>query len=411
MFSDSKRTGRMISVLFLGFSSGLPLLLIGGTLKAWLANEKIDLALIGLFAFVQIPYAFKFVWSPIFDRYSLPILDRRRGWILFFQVCLTALLVAMAFARPAEAPAMMGVLALLIAFCGASQDIVIDAYRREILTDNELGLGSTLGVTGYRISNWVASGLALIVAGAVSWQAAYLSMAALMGASTIATVLSPKSTAQVSRPANLLQAAYMPLVEYFRRKGAVEMLLFILLFKMGDQMASEILNPFYIATGFDLKEIGAVSKTVGMISTIAGGFIGGFWMLRVGILKSLFIFGIFQSVSTLGFSLLTLTGPNLWMLGGVVALENVASGMGTAAYVAFMGSLCDRRFTATQYALLSSLMGVPRAIFGSASGVLAKSMGWGPYFVFCTLLAIPGIWMLMRAKHWQKADDELAMNP
>jgi MFS transporter, PAT family, beta-lactamase induction signal transducer AmpG len=402
--TDTQRLRRMTAVFFLGFSSGLPLLLIGATLKAWLADKNVDLALIGAFAIVQLPYAFKFVWSPILDRFTLPFLDRRRGWILFFQLSLAALLAGVAAVQPDLNPALIGALALLVAFASASQDIAIDAYRREVLLDEELGLGSTLAVNGYRVGMLVAGAGVLLIADQVNWHVAYLVMAGLMVVSAGVTIFSPPISKPAAAPKDLWQAAYLPIVEYFQRRGAIEMLVFVLLFKIGDQMASDMLNPFYLDIGFTKTEIGTVSKFFGFWATIAGGFAGGFLIFRWGIVKSLWIFGILQALSTGFFAVLASMGPKIPILAGVVAFENLASGMGTAAYVAFMAGLCDRRFTATQYALLSSLIGVPRAIFGSASGVLAQSFGWTAYFVFCAVIAIPGLLMLFRAGSWQSAE-------
>lgn len=404
--TDTQRLWRMTTVLFQGFSSGLPLLLIGSTLKAWLADKQVDLALIGAFAIVQLPYAFKFVWSPVLDRYVMPFLDRRRGWILTWQLVLAVLIAGFAFIEPQSSPALVGAIAFLIAFASASQDIAVDAYRREILTDKELGLGSTLYVNGYRIGLLAAGAGVLLIADAASWKMAYLAMAGLMLLNGALTLIAPKITKEAPPPKDLLQAAYMPVVEYFRRSGAIEMLVFILLFKIGDQMASDMLNPFYLAIGFTKTEIGAVSKFFGFWAVIAGGFLGGFLMFKLGIRRSLWIFGILQAVSTGCFAFLATSGPNLQILAAVVAFENLASGMGTTAFVAFMASLCDRRFTATQYALLSSLMGVPRSIFGSASGLLAQNMGWSMYFVFCAVIAIPGLLMLLRANSWQSAEPD-----
>lgn len=396
-------TRRMLSVFLLGFSSGLPLLLIGSTLKAWMTEEKIDLGTVGLFALVQLPYSLKFLWAPLLDRYTLPLLDRRRGWILVFQLALMVSIFAISFFHPATDLKSLTIACVFVAFFAASQDIAIDAYRREVLRDEEQGLGASFGVNGYRIGMLVAGAGALALAQFLSWEASYRIMGIGMGVAIFATLLAPSVKGDVLAPRNLTEAVVQPFLEFFSRGFAVEVLVFILLFKLGDQMASDMFNPFYIQMGYTKAEIAAISKVFGLWATIAGGFLGGLCLVRYSLKSCLWVFGSLQIVSTLGFSwLATFIGPNLGALTTVVTVENLCSGLGSAAYVAFMALLTDRRFTATQYALLSSLMSVPRIFFGSSTGYLAQAMGWTPYFVFCAAIGLPGLLMLVRFPKWTK---------
>lgn len=393
---------RMLSVLLLGFSSGLPLLLIGSTLKAWMKDEKVDLTIIGIFAMVGLPYTLKFLWAPVMDRFVPPFLDRRRGWILIFQICLFFTLGALAFCQPASSPFLVALLGLFIAFFSASQDIAIDAYRRDILEDQELGFGSSLAVNGYRVGLLVAGAGALAIADAFSWRTSYLVMASLIALSMIFTFFAPAIEQTVKAPHTLKEAVVEPFVEYFQRKGALEILAFILLYKLGDQMASDMLTPFYLDMGFTKTEIALVSKVFGFWALIIGGVAGGLIILKLGTYRSLWIFGVLQAASTACMAIVAYLGHHIPALAFVIGFEQLSIGMGTAAYAGYMASLCDRRFTATQYALLSSMVGVPRVFLGSTSGFLAKNVGWNFYFIFCALIAIPGLLLLFRVKKWEE---------
>lgn len=393
-------TGRMLAILVLGFSSGLPLLLIGATLKAWLHDQGIDLTTIGLFAFVGLPYTLKFVWSPLMDRFVPPFLDRRRGWMLIWQICLLVSIALMAWMHPALHSWLLAWLCVLIAFFSASQDIVINAYTREILSDEELGFGFSLGIAGYRVGMLVASAGALPLADLLGWHMTYLIMASGMIVGMIASVLAP-AIKNILPPLTLRDAVIDPFLQFFSRGGAWVILLFILFYKVGDQMATDIVNPFYLDLGFTKTQIGLVAKIFGFSAMISGGLLGGLLLFRMGIYRSLWVFGIFQAVSTLAFSVLAHTGFSLPMLAGVVTLENLASGMAGASYAAYMASLCDKRYTATQYALFSSLIGITRVVFVSGSGYLAKHLGWVNFFVVCALLAIPGLMLLLRLRQKQ----------
>ena len=393
-------SGRMLVALLMGFSCGLPLLLTISLLQAWMKEEGVDLTVIGLMALVGLPYTLKFLWSPIVDRFTLPFLGRRRGWLLVAQLSLMLSIVGLGLTDPANNPLMVAFAALLVTFCSASQDIVVDAYRREDLPDEELGLGSSLYVNGYRVGMLLASGGGLIMADHISFSMVYVIMAACMLPGVITTILAPEPDVAAGTPKNLKEAVIGPLVEYFSRNGAVWILVFILLYKIGDQMASAMTTPFYLDIGFSKTEIGAVVKLFGFWATIAGSLIGGILMLRLGINRSLWVFGFLQALSTAGFAILAKIGYSITVLSGVIAFENLSAGMGTAAYVAFMASITNKKFTATQYALLTSLMGVPRVMASAPTGFLAKNIGWEGFFIFCTLIAIPGMLLLFKFAPW-----------
>jgi MFS transporter, PAT family, beta-lactamase induction signal transducer AmpG len=387
-------SGRMLVALLMGFSSGLPLLLTGSVLQAWLKDGGVDLARIGLFALVGLPYTLKFLWSPLFDRYALP-LGRRRGWLALMQLAVAGALLLLSMARPTADHLWLVTLAgLLVAFFAASQDIVVDAYRRESMAESELGLGSALYVNGYRIGMLLAGGGGLILADWMSFEAMYRLMALFMAACVAVTLFAPEPPLPEGRPRNLREAVVLPFRDYFTRDGAWMILAFILLYKLGDTMASAMTTPFYLDLGYSKTEIGAVVKLFGFWATIAGGTLGGIWILRAGMHRALWLFGFGQMVSTLGFVVLAQLPPNEAALAAVVAIENLTAGMGTAAFVGFMAALTDRRFTATQYALLSSLMGVPRVLLAAPTGWLAQTMGWSGFFLLCVLIAIPGLLLL-----------------
>jgi PAT family beta-lactamase induction signal transducer AmpG len=386
---------RMLSMLLIGYSSGLPLLLIGSTLQAWMKDEGVDLTSIGLVSLLGLPYVFKFLWAPVLDRFKLPFMSRRKGWMFLFQALLVISIFALSLTNPTKNINLVCFWAFLIAFFSASQDVVLDAYRREILPDEELGLGSSLYVTGYRLAMLVSGALALYLADTISWESVYKCLALFMAPALLVTLLSPTESKHIVIPANLKEAVVGPLKDFFSRPGAWIMLLFILLYKVGDSMASNMTTPFILDIGYTKTDIAAGAKTVGMGATILGGILGGTLMLRMNMKFSLVIFGILQAVSTLGFSLLSSIPVSFSSLASVIAFENLASGMGTAAYAAYMASITNKQFTATQYALLTALMGVPRVILSSPTGWMAKIMGWELFFVVCTLVALPGLLLLI----------------
>lgn len=393
---------RMFVSFLMGFACGLPLLLTATVLQAWMKEEGVDLTMIGLMALVGLPYTLKFLWAPFFDRFTLSFLGRRRGWLLVAQTALAVSIAGLGFARPAENPSIMVFAALLVTFFSASQDIVVDAYRREDLADEELGLGSSFYINGYRVGMLLASGGGLILADHLPFTMVYLIMAFCMLPGILTTLLTPEPVVSGGTPETMREAIVEPLLEYFRRENAVLILVFVLLYKIGDTMASAISTPFYLDIGFSKTEIGAVVKLFGFWATIAGSLIGGGLMLRIGINRSLWVFGALQAVSTAGFAVLARIGHSLPVLSGVIAFENLTGGMGTAAYAAFMASITNKKFTATQYALLSSLMGVPRVIASAPTGFMAKHMGWESFFVFCVLIAVPGMLLLIKFAPWDK---------
>ena len=387
-------TPRMLVSFLMGFSCGVPLLLTLSVLQAWMKEEGVDLSVIGLFALVGLPYTLKFFWSPVVDRFTLPFLGRRRGWLLVIQLLLVVAIGGLGLSNPGDNPWLVAFAALLVTFFSASQDIVVDAYRREDLRDNELGLGSSLYVNGYRVGMLLAGSGGLIMADHFSFQQVYLILAASLLVGIVTTLLCREPDVPEGTPRTIREAVIEPFLEYFRRDQAILILSFILLYKIGDQMASTMTTPFYLDIGFTKTEIGAVAKLFGFWATIAGGLLGGIILLRTTIRKALYGFGILQAVSTAGFSLLAIIGYNVPLLAAVIAFENLSGGMGTAVYVAYMASITNKKFTATQYALLSSLMGVPRVLASAPTGFMAESFGWVVFFIVCTLVAVPGLVLL-----------------
>lgn len=388
----SRRIGVMVLV---GFSSGLPLALTGGTLQAWMTVAGVDLRTIGIFALVGLPYTVKFLWSPVMDRFVPPLLGRRRGWMLLTQAALVLGIVAMAAGNPAEAPIALGAFALLVAFFSASQDIVIDAYRTDVLHPPERGLGAAVFVTGYRVAMLVSGALALILSERIGWRSTYLLMAGLMGIGIATTLFGPEPEVKVVPPKTLREAVISPLSEFFSRRGAVALLFLIVLYKLGDAYAGTLTTAFLIrGVGFSPTDVGTLNKGLGLVSLIAGAMFGGIWMVRLGLYRSLLIFGALQAVSNLSFMVLAWVGKSYGMLVFTVAFENLCGGMGTAAFVALLMALCDHRYTATQYALLSSLAALGRILVAPTSGFLVESIGWGVFFLFTALSALPGLGVL-----------------
>jgi len=387
---------RILVAFLMGFSSGLPLLLTIGVLQAWMKEKDVDLTWIGMITMVQLPYTWKFIWAPVLDRFTLPFLGRRRGWLLIAQLCLIVSIITLGYSDPVKNAMTMVVAALMVSFFSASQDIVVDAYRREDLADEELGLGSSMYIYGYRLGMLLAGGGGMILADHMPYARVYLIMAACMVPGVLTTLLTPEPEVGAGAPRTMKEAVFNPMVEYFSRNNAVWMLVFILLYKVGDTMASAITTPFYLDLGFSKTDIGAVVKVFGTGATLAGAFLGGVILLRLGINRSLWIFGILQAISTAGFAILARIGYSIPALSGVIAFENLTSGMGTAAFVAFMASITNKKFTATQYALLTSLIGVPRTFASALTGILAKHIGWENFFIACALVAIPGMLLLLK---------------
>ncbi len=385
---------RMLVAFLMGFSCGAPLLLTSTLLQAWMTEQGVDLTVIGFFSLVGLPYTLKFLWAPIFDRFTLPFLGRRRGWILVMQLVLILALIGLGLTDPGQTPWLVALAAFFVTFFSASQDVVVDAYRREDLSDNQLGLGSSFYVNGYRVGMLLAGSGGLILADYFSFEHVYLLMATSLLVGVATTLICREPPLTKGSPRNFREAIVEPFADYFNRDRALLLLLFILLYKIGDQMASTLTTPFYLALGFSKTQIGAVAKIFGFWSTIVGGLVGGTILLRIGIIRSLWIFGILQAVSILSFSALALMGNSMTGLIVAIVLEQLTSGMGTSAYVAYMASLTNKRFTATQYALLSSCMGIPRVIIAAPAGWLAELVGWPLFFLGCAVAAIPGLLLL-----------------
>ena len=391
---------RMLVAFVMGFAGGLPLLLTMGILQAWMMEAGIGLTWIGMITLVQIPYTWKFLWAPFLDRFTPPFLGRRRGWLFTAQIALMASIAGLGFSDPVKNPWMMIMAAILVAFFSATQDIVIDAYRREDLPDEELGLGSSMYIYGYRLGMLLASGGGMILADHLSFPRVYLIMSLCLLPGVVTTLLTPEPSVNVDLPRSMKEAMVNPLIDYFKRSGALWILAFILLYKIGDTMASAITTPFYLEIGFSKTEIGAVVKLFGTAATMTGALFGGLLLLKMGINRGLWIFGVLQALSTACFAILARIGYNISMLAGVIGFENLSSGMGTAAFVAFMASIANKKFTATQYALLTSLIGLPRALASSVTGLIAKNIGWEGFFIGCTLIAIPGMLLLLKCAPW-----------
>jgi PAT family beta-lactamase induction signal transducer AmpG len=374
-----------------GFSSGLPLALTAGTLQAWLATEKIDIKTIGWFSLIGLPYTWKFLWSPFFDRYVTRFLGPRRGWILLLQIGLFATLVLMGFSNPVVHPYLLASIALVVAFLSASQDIVIDAYRTEILRPEERGPGSSAVTVGARLGLIVSGAVALILADHLPWQMVYLLMATGLGVGIVATLFGPEPENPPHHPQSLRAAVVEPFKDFLKRPGAILILLFVVFYKFGDAFAVSLATPFLIDSGFTKTEIGTVFKGIGMVATILGAIAGGGIVAKIGTYRSLWIFGILQALSNLGFLAIAKMGAHFPLLVGVIGFDQFAGGLGTAAFVAFLMALCNVQFTATQYALLTSVMAIARVTVGVPAGYVVSAYGWPLFFVVSLLAAVPGL--------------------
>jgi PAT family beta-lactamase induction signal transducer AmpG len=370
--------------------------LSGGTLQAWLTTAGVDVRTIGLFSLVGLPYVFKFLWAPLLDRHVPPFLGRRRGWMLLSQVAIIVLLVVMSSLAPESATRGLALLACLLAVASATQDIAADAYRADLLAPRERGMGAGISVTSYRLAMIVSGGAALILAEHWGWPATYLALAALMASGILASARGPEPAQQVPAPPTLAAAVVEPLREFLRRNRAAWLLALIVLYKLGDAFAASLTTAFLIrGAGFSLTDVGVMYKSVGLAATIAGALAGGALLTRIDLFRALLLFGALQAVTNLGFMALALVGNNFAVMSAVVTLENLAGGMGTAAFVAFLIALCDQRFSATQYALLSALAAVGRVIVGPAAGVAVSAFGWPMFFALTFLAALPGLVLLV----------------
>jgi len=395
-FRDLIANPRVAAALTLGFASGLPFNLPDSTLQAWLSTLDLDIKTIGWLTLVGAPYAFKFLWAPILDRYALPVLGRRRGWILLLQLILAGLIALLGLQAPSEAIYAVAAVGLLIAFVSATQDIVIDAYRADTLHPEERGVGSTATQVGYRVATWITGALALILSDVIGWRNTYLLMAVVMGATVLFTWSAPEPERVAPPPRTLAAAVLDPLREFLGRPGALALLGLIVLYKFGDAFALKLVTAFLIkGMGFTALEVGAISKTVVITLTLLGTFVGGVLLARLGLFRSLLIFGILQALTNLLYALLAATGKSTMLMVVALGFDNFAGGMGAAAFVAFLMGLCDVRFSAFQYALLSALASVARNFLGPPAAYLVDAVGWSSFFTITFFTAIPGLFVLV----------------
>lgn len=396
---------RMLTCVFLGFTSGMPLWVLISLVPAWLRTEGIDLATIGLFSLMTLPYTWKFIWSPLMDRYTPPFLGRRRGWALITQVVLLATIAALGLFDPAESLLPILALVFIVSFFSASQDIVIDAYRRELLDDDELGTGTSIHINAYRLSALVPGSLALILADHFSWTTVFAVTAVFMSVGIVMTLVIREVGDDALAPHTLREAIIEPFREFFGREGlrhAVAVLAFILLYKLGDNMAVALATPFYIDMGFSLTEIGTIAKFSALWASIAGSVIAGIVMLKVSINRALWVFGLVQMVTILGFVWLSTVGHSPLGLFIVVSGEYLGVGMGTVALTAYLARETSRAFTATQFALFSSIVVIPRTFANASTGFLIEAMGYTAFFLLCAAVAVPGMLMLLKVAPWSE---------
>ncbi len=403
-------TRHMLICVMLGFTSGLPLFILYNLLSAWLKAEQVDLKSIGLFALVGFPYTWKFLWSPLMDRFRFPMLGRRRGWMFFTQLALLATIGSMGFFSPVTDLTMIVFLAGLVAFLSASQDIVIDAYRREMLSDREQGSGTALFVNAYKMSTLVPGSLSLILSDFLSWQVVFSVTALFMLPGVFTTLLIREPSIYGEPPRTLREAVVLPFKEFIERSGwshAAMILAFIFLYKLGDSMATALATPFYMDLGYSRTQIGLVAKNAGLWASLAGGILGAVWLEKTGVNRGLWIFGVLQAVAILGFALLAQVGagapgvvPDTFLLGVVIGVEAFAVGLGTAAFTAYIATATDSRYTATQFALFTSLAAVPRTFFNALTGYIVAHTGWFEFFLICFALALPGMLLLPKIAPW-----------
>lgn len=386
---------RLLAVMLLGFSSGLPIALTSTALQAWYTVSGISVVTIGFLALLGQPYVYKFLWAPVLDRFAIPFLGRRRGWIFCMQLAIIAVILLMSIQNPIFHPALLAFTGLFLALFSATQDIAFNAYQTEVLHEQERGLGAAYGVTGYRIAMLVSGAMSFVLADQVGWQITYQIMALFMLIGAVGTLTGPETKTPAHMPATLFSAMVEPLKEFLSRDYAKAILLLIILYKLGDAFALTLSSTFFIrGLGFSQTDVGLVTKGVGLLASILGVLIGGGLMLRMGMYWSLFWFGILQAFSNLTFMILALCGKNLLLLTATIFIEQACSGMGTAAFVAFLMSLCDQRYTATQYALLSALAAIGRVFVGPLAGVMVEHIGWVQFYWWSFVVALPGVGLL-----------------
>jgi len=387
---------RMAAVLLMSFASGLPFNLTGFTVQAWLASEGLDIKTIGIFTLVSLPYFFKFMWAPLLDRYLPPVLGRRRGWILIYQICLAVAIAVMGFCSPTKELYVLGVLAVLVACLSASQDIVIDAYRVDAIPVSERGLAAAAQSFGYRSAAMLAGAVLVLIAAHLGWRVAFLMVACLMAATTLGTLWAPEPEVPGKPPRSLADAVWHPLRALFGQKGAWGFVLLVLLYKIGDAFALSLYSAFMIkGMGFSLDELSIAGKVNMTVSSMIGVAFGGWVYMRWGTFKSLLIFGIGQALTNLLYVWLALAGKKIWLLVLATSLDTGVGGMGLAAFTAYLVSLCSANFSATQYALLSAIASLPRISMGSVAGFVVARIGWANFFVVTFLTAMPGLILLV----------------
>lgn len=394
---------RMLICVFTGFSSGMPLYVLFQLVPAWLREGGVSLTDIGLFALVGIPYTWKFLWAPFMDRYVPPLLGRRRGWMLLSQLALLVSIGVLGMYQPEQSIGVIAWIAVAVAFFSASQDVVLDAYRREILPDEELGLGNAIHVQAYRISSLIPGALAFILADFLPWSSVFWITAGFMAVGLAMTVLVNEPETDIPEDQGLRHAIVAPFKEYIHRrgwKGLLMVLAFMFLYKIGDNMATALSTPFYLDMGFTKTQIGLVAKNAALWPAIIGGLLGGVIMIRLGINRSLWIFGVVQVLSILGYAILASNGPVLWMLAAVIGFEYLGVGMGTAAFTAFIAKETSRTYAATQFALFTALAALPRTFANASTGAIVEVIGWVDFFLLCAVLAIPGMLLLFWVAPW-----------
>jgi PAT family beta-lactamase induction signal transducer AmpG len=402
-WQDILLSRKMVTCVFLGFSSGLPLYVLIQLVPAWLRSHEVDLATIGLFALIGLPYTWKFLWSPLMDRYKLPFLGRRRGWALLTQIGLLFSIAALGRFDPSASLQAIVVTVFMISLFGASQDIVIDAYRRELLADDELGTGTSFFVNAYRLSSLVPGSLALILSDILPWAVVYWVTAAFMLVGIVTTLVIKEVSDDSLAPATLREAVVDPFVEFFSRDGikaGLAILAFMFLYKLGDNMATALATPFYLDMGFSRTEIGSIAKIASLWAAIAGGILGGIVMLKVSINRALWLFGFVQMFTILGYVWLSTIGHSPIGLFIVVSGEYLGVGLGAIALTAFMARETSKAFTATQFALFSSFLAVPRIFANASTGFIIEAIGYTQFFILCTLVAIPGMLLLFKVAPW-----------
>jgi len=403
----------MLTCVFTGLASGMPLYLLIQLVPAWLRDSGVSLAEIGLFALVGLPYTWKFLWAPLMDRWQLP-LGLRRGWMLFAQLGLIVSIGSLGSIDPVSNTGLVATLAVIIAMFSATQDVAIDAYRRELLPDAELGLGNSIHVQAYRISSLVPGSLALVLADSLPWALVFWITAAFMAVGIAMSLMVSEPKREVLPALGLSEAVIAPFREYVQRRGWQSLLLaltFMVLYKLGDNMATALATPFYLDLGFSKTEIGLVAKHAALWPAIAGGLVGGVLMIRLGINRALWLFGLVQLLSILGFAYLASQGAILWLLAAVIGFEYLGVGLGTAAFTAFIARESSKTFAATQFALFTALAALPRSLANATTGVLVETVGWVEFFLLCAVLAIPGMLLLFWVAPWGAGDPESEPEP